>query len=149
MTRRRILNALLSTTACAACALTLPAAASQHSLVLPAGTAASVTETVIETAIVGRWDIVSFADVPIEEDGYSFTFNADGTGAFDDGGLEPEPLVYSYDAEADLYTLQIEQEDIITFRMTFDGDEATLTPVPENPAYPPLGLRRAESSDAE
>lgn len=145
MNTRRINNVLLTTAACTTLALTIPATAQADASAQPAEQPHRLTTPERENTLVGHWHIVSLAGAPLDEGTYGFIFNADGTGEWIDGGVENEPLVYSYDAEADLYTLQIEEEDIITFSVTFDGDEATLTPITDDPAYPPLGLRRADN----
>lgn len=145
MNSRRILNVLLSSAACAALVLTLPATASANASAQPAEQATALTSPEAQPTLVGHWDIVTLGGAPLEEGVFGFIFNADGTGEWIDGDVENEPLVYSYDAEADLYTLQIEEEEVVTFRVEFEGDEAMLIPNTDDPAYPPLGLRRADN----
>ncbi|MEM9415311.1 MAG: hypothetical protein AAGA29_07535 [Planctomycetota bacterium] len=101
-----------------------------------------------EYALVGTWVGLRMGDRDLDPGDFALTFNADGTGELDDGGDENEPFTYSYDADAELYTIQVEEEEPIVFSAAFEGDEVTLTPVGED-APPVLVMRRVAEDNAD
>lgn len=85
-------------------------------------------------ALVGTWMGLTMDGEALEEGEFVLVFNADGTGSIIEGGDDPEPYTYTYDADTAQCVIFFDgdEDDGFPIDVTIDGDTATFAPTQDD-----------------